>query len=104
MVYLQSSTVLDTEIQRKKDICNFLATNRRRNKISMDMEGKDFKHTICTFLYLSAQAFGGVSMEERSSIQINAKRQRHLMLTTHGFDAGWRSKVGERVGVRPTAR
>ena len=58
MVYLQSSTVLDTEIQRKKDICNFLATNRRRNKISMDMEGKDFKHTICTFLYLSAQAFG----------------------------------------------
>jgi len=24
----------------------------------MDMEGKDFKHTICTFLYMSAQAFG----------------------------------------------
>jgi len=43
-------------------------------------------------------------MEGRSSIQINAKRQRHLMLTTHGLDADWRSKVGERVGVRPTAR
>jgi len=58
MVYLQSSTVLDTEIQRKKDICNFLATNRRRNKISMDMEGKDFKHTICTFLYLRLKHLG----------------------------------------------
>ena len=52
---LTCATVLDTEIQRIKDLCNLLATNRRRNILPMEMEGWRLE-AHC--LYLLAQVFG----------------------------------------------